>query len=170
MTVSDLKFRDVGPSHCIATWDTAHIYLISGAFTDAMLEALGETLKAFVRESRKSQSVTAVSIIARGAPPPPDHLRKHLADLYRGLPPVVKQVIVLPEGGGFRMAMVRGVCTALAALSPFPFRFSFVSSVQDAADALSRHLSQPTLAPDFERVVETMRAELRKAGNASVAS
>jgi hypothetical protein len=26
MTIRDLKVRHVGPEHCIATWDTVHIY------------------------------------------------------------------------------------------------------------------------------------------------
>ena len=48
--------------------------------------------------------------------------------------------VKVPEGGGFRSAMVRGVGVALTVLAPHKAPFKFAGSVAEGAQQLARFL------------------------------
>ena len=111
-------------SHCFAIWDRVLL-------TIWRLEVTAET----------KGPLCILSIIEPTSPAPNDKLRAAISAFFRDMSRSTKAQIILPEGSSFRVAMVRSVGVALSAIARGSLPFKFVSTVEEAAGAISPHLS-----------------------------
>jgi hypothetical protein len=148
--------------HCITTWDRVLIAVWRYAATREAITGWGAISRAFHAEQPQGRKYCSISIVERTSPPPGEHVRGDLSRFYRELVPQVHEAIIVPEGGGFRAAMVRGVGVALSTLAPRALPFKFVESIQSAATLVGPHLS-PT-AGGVSRLVSAVDATRTLAG------
>jgi hypothetical protein len=127
------------PSYCIATWDRVLLQMWRLEVTDDPVNNLEKLGRAFIRDNR--ENLCSLSIVEATSPPPNDKLRSALAAAYREFAPRMNEQILVAEGSGFRMALVRSVGLALNALAPQSLPFKFVSKIEDAAKLIAPHLS-----------------------------
>jgi len=152
-----MNTRSHDSDHCIVTWDRVIIQVWRFATTREAIADLELISRAFIAEQR-TRKICSVSIVEHTSPPPGELVRGHLSRFYRELAPSVHEAVIVPEGGGFRAAMVRGVGVALSTLAPRSLSFKFADSVRSAADVVGPHLS-PTAggAMALEAAIEEAR-------------
>lgn len=144
--------------HCVATWDRAVLSVFRSRVT---LQAI-EEMHAATRSVGALQPATAplcfLSVVERTSPPPADDTRRALSEFFRVYEGRMSNVVIVPEGGGFRAAIVRGVGVALSTFAPRSLPFKFAESVGAACRMVA-----PDLSPDaggamtLERIVEDIR-------------
>jgi hypothetical protein len=108
---------------------------------------------------KHNESVTYLGVIERGSPAPTESVRRELATWSRDVVTKMAVAVIVPEGGGFRSAMVRGVGVALTVLAPHNVPFKFAGDVVEGAQLLARFL--PASAGGAEQLaaaVEEARA------------
>lgn len=126
-------------NYFIATWDRVFLHVWHFELTTEALANLSRFSRAFVQEN--SEPISNLSIIEPSSPPPPEQLRNRLSAFYRELAPHTKHQLVVAEGGGFRLALIRSVGLALSALAPKSMPFRFTSRVEEAAALIGPYLS-----------------------------
>lgn len=159
----ELQTRTLDADHCVATWDRVLIQVWRGPVTIDALHNLERVTRAFVAEN--GAKIAIVSVIERSSPPPGDEVRKDMSRYYRDLVPHVTHAVVVPEGGGFRAAIVRGVGVALSTFSPKALPFKFIDSIRSACVVIAPDLSPGAGgASELEAVIEKVRAKVAGVG------
>lgn len=136
-----IQTRILNADYGVATWDRALIHVWRGPMTMEALSALERVAHTFIAEQPKGTKIVNISIVERSSPPPAEHIRKELSRFFRDLIPNANEAIIVPEGGGFRAAIVRGVGVALSTFAPRAIPFKFQESVRAAALTAAPHLS-----------------------------
>jgi hypothetical protein len=129
----------IDEDHCVATWDRLLIQIWRLEAPVDAVTRLHRIARAFMAD--RSRRVSSLAIIEPTATPPSQSARAALSKFYREIAPDVGMAIVVPEGGGFRAAFVRGVGITLSTLAPRTLPFKFVGTVADASVLLGPHLS-----------------------------
>lgn len=160
--MEEMKTWTHDTDHCVVTWDRALIHVWRYATTRPAVTDLDRVARAFLSEQKPGQKICSIGIVENTSPPPGEHVRSDLSRFFRELVPHLNAAIIVPEGGGFRAAMVRGVGVALSTLAPRSLPFTFADSVRSASNQVAPHLSPRaggSLA--LEGVVEQARALAR---------
>jgi hypothetical protein len=114
--------------HCIAVWDDIVFEVWRGPATllgsSQMIQTCEELLAS-------GGNVSFFAILEPTSPPPTERVRATLAKWSREVVPRMEAAVVVAEGGGFRSAIVRAVCTALTLLAPHSVPFKFVTTVEE---------------------------------------
>ncbi len=129
--------RETG--HCFMTWDRLAVAVWRlGASSASVIEmvAVVRSLKAKHRER-----VCFLGIVEPTSPPPDEGARAELAKFSREVVPGLAVAIIVGEGGGFRMSLVRAVGITLTTLLPHRVPFKFLSNVSNAVPLIVPHLS-----------------------------
>lgn len=113
-----------------AAWHNVLIHVQKGAATPASIPNLTAAAKWILL---RHKTFVFLLIVEVQAPPPDASARKQLMEFLNVYQDKMVRSIVIPEGGGFRAATVRGVGTAVSLLAPKSFAYSFCESVSDAA-------------------------------------
>ena len=151
---------------CAATWDRV-LFLIWRGEVDADGVAMQETTARQFTAEQGGQKFVFLTIIEPTSPPPPDHFRKDLARFFRELAAHTSEMIVVPEGGGFRPSLVRSVGIALSTFAPQVLPFRFVDSVTAACAVAAPRLSPSAGGPQaLETAIEQTRTMLPPARRA----
>ena len=151
--------RSAGAAYCFATWDRVLIEIWRLAVSAEIVAERNRIAEAFLL--RSSEPVCSLSIIEPASPPPPDTARAQLATFSRDIVPRMAAAVIVPEGGGFRAAIVRGVGLTLTTLMPHRVPFKFLGSIQEAAMFLAPNLSPAAGgALGLKRAVDALRAEI----------
>jgi hypothetical protein len=149
--------------HCVATWHGVFIVIWRSETSASAVANMIRLLRAFMAAQR--DPITLVMIIESASRVPNARARSEFAMMSRDLVPKMNVAVIVPEGGGFRVATVRGVAIALTALLPHKVPFKFVDTVGQAAAAIAPHLRAATGgATAFARAVAAMRAGLESPG------
>jgi hypothetical protein len=138
-----------------ATWHNVLIHIQKGSPTPASIPNLTAAAKAILL---KHKTFVFILIVEPQAPPPPTATRKQLTDFLDLFKEQIIRSIVIPEGGGFRAATVRGVGTAVSLLAPKSFNFSFCESVAEAATKIQQVVAPLGGGGALHQVVEEVRA------------
>jgi len=153
------KIHSLDTHHCIATWDRVLLQVWRREVTAEAVRALHAIGKQFAAEIPDPLSM--LSIIEPTSPPPSDKLRASISEFYRELAPRMKEQIIVAEGSGFRVALVRSVGLALSAIAPRSLPFRFVGSVTEAAAMIGPHLSPRAGGVDaLQRAIGAARAQM----------
>jgi len=154
-----MKTRTVDTDHSVVTWDRVIIAVFRFATTREAVADWERIARSFIAEQPAGQQICCLSIVEPTSPPPGEHVRRDLSRFYRELVPHMNAAIIVPEGGGFRAAMVRGVGIALSTLAPRSLPFTFAESVSAAANRIGPHLSRSAGgATALVEVIEQARA------------
>jgi len=144
--------------HCVVSWDRVLIHVWCHATTRDAIANLERYARAFIAEQPPGQKICSLGIVERTSPPPGDQVRSDLSRFFRELMPQLNAAIIVPEGGGFRAAMVRGVGVALSTLAPRSLPFTFADSIPSAAQRIAPFLSpRAGGAATLETVIEQAR-------------
>jgi hypothetical protein len=155
----DAVFRARDADHCVATWHTVFIVVWRFETAASAVANMNRVLRAFMEEH--PGPLTMVMIIEPTSRVPGAGARSEFAVLSRDLVPRMALAVIVPEGGGFRVATVRSVAIALTVLLPHKVPFKFVDTVDQASAAIAPHLQEATGgAAAFARAVAAMRAKL----------
>ena len=153
------QIRALDPQHCVATWDRVLLQIWRREVTQEAvlkLRAVGEQFSAEIREP-----LSMLSIIEPTSPPPSEKLRTSISEFYRELAPRMKEQIIVAEGSGFRVALVRSVGLALSAIAPRSLPFRFVGSVTEASRMIEPHLSPRSGGAEaLQRAIHAARAQI----------
>lgn len=131
--------QDIDEDHCVATWDRILIQIWRGETPVEAVTRLERIAQAFIAD--RSRRTSSLAIIEPTATPPSQEARAALSKFYRELSPDMGMAIVVPEGGSFRAAFVRGVGITLSTLAPRTLPFKFARTVSEASLLLAPHLS-----------------------------
>lgn len=131
--------RAVDDVHVVGVWRQTLIQIWRGAPTKALTLEANRIAEALVASSATPAS--SLFIVEAGSPPPDDETRKALAAFSRDIVSRMSISVVVPEGGGFRSALVRGVGVALTMILPHSSKFKFVNDVSGAVRLIEPHLS-----------------------------
>ncbi|AKF04803.1 hypothetical protein [Sandaracinus amylolyticus] len=160
-----VQTRTLDADHCLATWDRVLIQVWRGPMTMENLAGLERVARSFLAEQPAGAKVSTISIIERTSPPPTDEVRKGMSRVYRDLTSSMDHAIIVPEGGGFRAAIVRGVGVALSSLSPKALPFKFVDTIRSAAVMVAPQLTPGAGgAGELEAAIERVRAKVAGVG------
>ena len=147
-------------SHCFAIYDRVLLTIWRLEVTAEAVTDMRRIGKRLVADARGP--VCILSVIEQTSPAPGEKLRAAISAFYRELASSTKQQIILPEGSGFRVAMVRSVGVALSAIARGSLPFKFVSSVEEAAALISPHLSPSAGgAAGLLSAIDNVRAQMR---------
>jgi hypothetical protein len=106
------------------------------------------------------ERVCFLGIVEPTSPPPDEGARAELARFSREVVPSLAVAIMVGEGGGFRMSLVRAVGITLTTLLPHRVRFKFLSNVKDAIPLIVPHLSpEAGGAVGLERALAEVRSK-----------
>jgi hypothetical protein len=131
-----------------------------GEATLGAAEALGKVAQTFIAE-RPGEPLNCLSIVGSQSPPPNGKVRALLSDCYRALEPKVVQQIWVAEGSQSRAALVRGVGLTVSTSAPSPLPLRFAMSMDEAAQLLAPHLSNPAKgAAQLKAAVDWVRSRL----------
>jgi hypothetical protein len=151
-----VRVRDA--DHCVATWHRVFISVWRFRTPSGAIANMLRLLRAFMAEH--GDPVTMVMIIESTSGVPDAGGRAELAALSRDLVPKMSVAVIVPEGGGFRVATVRGVAIALTVLMPHKVPFKFVDTVSQASVVIAPYLRKATGGPAaFASAVATMRED-----------
>jgi hypothetical protein len=139
-----------------AIWHNVLIHIQTGAATPASIPNLAAGAKSILLRHR---TFAFILVIEPQAPPPAHSIRKQLTDFLNEYQPKIIRAIVVPEGGGFRAATVRGVGTAVSLLAPKAFNFSFCETIGDAAMKIGPVIEPLGGAAALSQVIEQIRAD-----------
>ena len=158
-----LVVESIDADHCVATWDRVVLSCFRGRMSAASVGEMRHAARTLERSAPKGVALCFVSVVERSSPPPPDDVRRDLSEFFRSVQPTMAQIIIVPEGGGFRAALVRGVGVALSTLAPKALPFSFADTVPAACRLVEPHLSPAAGgATNLANVVEQLRRSVGK--------
>lgn len=144
--------------HCIATWQRVFISVWRFRTPPGAIANMHRLLRAFMAE--RGDPVSMVMVIESTSSVPDAGGRAELAALSRDLVPKMNTAVVVAEGGGFRVATVRGVAIALTVLMPHKVPFKFVDTVGQASMVIAPYLPKTTGgATAFVGAVAAMRED-----------
>jgi hypothetical protein len=137
--VSIVSIASSETGHCFATWDRLAVAIWR---LGAARRSVGEMV-AVVRslKAKHRERVCFLGIVEPTSPPPDEGARAELTRFSREVVPSLAVAIIVGEGGGFRMSLVRAVGITLTALLPHRVPFKFLSNVKDAIPLIVPHLS-----------------------------
>jgi hypothetical protein len=124
----------------VATWHRTVLTVFRGAPTVEQVTKITGVCKKLLANSQGD--TTYLSVIERTSPAPTEPVRRELAHWSRDVVTQMASAVIVPEGGGFRSAMVRGVGIALTALIPHKVPFRFPGTVEEAAQLLARFIPE----------------------------
>jgi len=141
----------------IAHWHRTVFSVYRGACTVPHVARIIAACKSLL--AKHDESVSYLGVIERGSPAPAEAVRRELATWSRDVITKMAVAVIVPEGGGFRSAMVRGVGVALTVLAPHKVPFKFAGSVVEGAQLLARFLPPSAGGADqLAAAVEEARA------------
>ncbi len=133
----------------VAHWHRTVFSVYRGVCTAPHVASITAACNALLEKYH--ESVTYLGVIERGSPAPTEPVRRVLATWSRDVITKMAVAVIVPEGGGFRSAMVRGVGVALTVLAPHNVPFKFAGSVAEGAQLLAHFL--PASAGGAEQLV-----------------
>jgi hypothetical protein len=148
--------------YCIATWDRTLLIVFRRETSEscaAQVSAAGRTLLA-----KHGVGAGVLFIVEAASAIPGSGARAEFARFTRETAAKVACCVVVPEGGGFRSALVRSIVVGLAALLRQAFPYRFVDDVDSAIRLLGPHLSPTSGGHEALRAaVIDLRARLARA-------
>jgi hypothetical protein len=129
----DVRIVVSDPDHRVVVWDRIVFELWRGTATLSGAQRMIATCQELLARGGASFFV----ILEATSPPPSEPVRALLAQWSRETVPKMESAIVVAEGGGFRAAIVRGVCLALTLLAPHRVPFTFVATVEEGLARLT---------------------------------
>jgi hypothetical protein len=151
-----LDIRNLDRDHGFAIWNQTQLLDWRGVVRPPAMARIIEIARPLVDAG---QLTTTLSVVERDSPMPDGMARQELARWSREICARQKLAIIVPEGGGFRAAAVRGVGVALTTLLPHRVPFKFLGSLEDAVSLLAPHLP---LAGNAPAELRDAIAELRR--------
>lgn len=130
----------------LATYHRALLQVWRGDVTPEGVQKLLEVARGLVVK-QSPQLCSSLAVVESSSPAPNDRVRPLLSACYRELAPHMKYQLFVPEGSGFRSALVRGVGIAVSAFAPSLLPFKFASDVNEAAGLIAATLSQEARKP-----------------------
>jgi hypothetical protein len=146
-----------------ATLDRALLQVWRGEATPEGVQKLLEVGRALVAKEGHGgkQACSSLSVVESASPAPNERVRPLLSACYRELAAGMQYQLFVPEGSGFRSAMVRGVGLAVSTFAPSLLPFKFASNVAEAAALIAPTLSlEFRSAPLLVNAVESARRAL----------
>jgi hypothetical protein len=138
-----------------ATWHNVLVHIQRGPTSPRSVPNLVAAASSILLKHR---TFVFVLIVEPQATPPDPVARKQLTEFLGTFRDSLLRSIVIPEGDGFRAAIVRGVGTAVSLLAPKSFSFSFCESVVDACTKLREVLEPVGGSPALVQVIAEIRA------------
>jgi hypothetical protein len=110
--------------------------------------------------AKHQERVCFLGIVEPTSPPPDEGARAELARFSQEVVPGLAVAIIVGEGGGFRMSLVRAVGITLTTLLPYRVPFKFLSNVKSAMPLIVPHLSSEAGgADDLELALAEIRSK-----------
>jgi hypothetical protein len=144
-------------SYCMGRLDRTLICVWRGVCTVTAVETIHAACEALLADP--DGAATYITVLEPTSPAPAEAARVALAGWSREVVPRLARAVVVVEGGGFRAALVQGVCLALTTFVPHRVPFKFVGSVIEGADRLAPLLTEGSV-PELVRAVEWVRSAL----------
>lgn len=148
--------------YCLATWDRTLIMIWRRASKESAVTkacALGRTFAA-----KHGDKITVLVIVEPESEIPGSEARAEFARFARETGTKAACCVVVPEGGGFRSALVRSIFGGIGALLRQAFPFKFAESIDAALKLLEPHFSPAAGGAEaLRRALGKMRATLRPA-------
>ena len=113
--------------------------------------------------TQSGRSIQALLIVPPGTKPPDSATRDAESAAYRRFGSKLRRVVAVPEGGGFRVSVVRMVFYAHAAVTGSPRTFMLAKDLNEAVGLL--HQTGTDRTPSAEQIaadIINVRAELNK--------
>ncbi len=152
-----VSIRGRDAARCIATWDRVLFSIFRGpatAQTVAEISRLAAQLRV-----EAGAPVNYLSIVEATSPPPDDKARAELARFSREVVSGMAAAVIVAEGGGFRISLVRAVGVTLTMLMPHRVPFRFVPNTEQAIALITPHLSPDAGGePALRRALAEVRA------------
>jgi len=139
-----------------ATWHDVLINIQKGNATSSTPHNIQRAAESLLQ---KHQQFILLIVVEPQAPPPAADVRKRLSDFLSLRRANILRTFVVPEGGGFRAATVRGVGVALSLLAPKGLNFTFCESVGQVASVLSPALGPYGGSEAFLSAIADIRAD-----------
>jgi hypothetical protein len=133
-----LEVRIAEATHAVGTWGTTLIQIWRGPSNGSAVTAMIRVGTELVTTSRRP--TTSLFVVEPSSPPPGDEARRQLAIFSRDVVSRMALAVVVPEGSGFRSAIVRAVGVTLTTLLPHTSSFKFVNDTEEASRLLAPHL------------------------------
>jgi hypothetical protein len=125
--------------YCIATWDRTLIIIFRRETPESAATKVCSAGRALLAKHGAGASV--LFIVEAASAIPGSGARSEFARFTRETAAKVACCVVVPEGGGFRSALVRSIVVGLAALLRQSFPYRFVDDLDSAIRLLGPHLS-----------------------------
>lgn len=132
------KVRVLTADHCFASWDRTLIQVWQKSTSHEAMVELHDFGRAFLTEA--PGPATLITIIEPDSEVPKEKARRKLAQFNVDVVAKMALAVAVPEGGGFRPAIVRSVATALTVLMPHRVPYKFAESVPAGVRLLAPHL------------------------------
>jgi hypothetical protein len=151
----------VDPDHCLATWDRTLIQIWRRATTEKAVANACAVARTFA--AKDPRGTTLLSIVERTSDIPGAKARAEFARFGKESARRMACCVLVPEGGGLRLAIVRSVAASLAALTGQAFPYQFSEDVDAALTLLRPHLAPSAGGPDaLRRALITARAQIAR--------
>lgn len=144
--------------HCVATWNQTFIQIWRFASTPAAIVEMNQLARVFVAEQPTPR--TSLFIVEPTSAVPNAKARDELGIFSRDIVPQMSIAVVVPEGGGFRGSLVRGVGTALVAMMGARLPYTFAENVEQGVGLLAPHLPEGASPEALVRAIVELRATL----------
>jgi hypothetical protein len=143
-----------GTDEVVAAWNNLLILIQRGEVTATTMAHFESAAKSILARHKE---MAVLMVIEPNSPPPSAEVRSTLSQILAVHRARNLRTVVVPEGGGFRSATVRGVGTALSLLAPKAFAFTFGKSVEEAAAALAPLVNSSGGAAGIVRTIADLR-------------
>jgi hypothetical protein len=149
----------VDAGHCIATWDRTLIQIWRRDTTEQAGANMCGIARTFAAKHRNG--INSLFIVEAASEIPGSGARTNFTRFTRETAVKAACCVVVPEGGGFRPALVRSIVIGLATLLREPFPYKFVGDVDAAIDLLGPHVDpQAGGREGLRRAVTSLRAKI----------
>lgn len=149
----------VDDGHCIATWDRTLIQIWRRATTEQAAANMCGIARTFAAKHR--DGINSLFIVEPASDIPGSGARSNFTRFTRETAVKATCCVVVPEGGGFRAALVRSIVIGLATLLREPFPYKFVSDVDAAITMLGPHVDPLAGGRDgLRRALTGLRANI----------
>jgi hypothetical protein len=122
----------------VATWQQTVFAVFRGVPTVEHVTSITAACKKLLASG--TGDATYLGVIERTSPAPTEPVRRELAHWSQDVVSRMAVAVIVPEGGGFRNALVRGVGIALTVLIRHAVPFRFSPNVEEAAHLLARFI------------------------------
>lgn len=149
----------VDADHCLATWDRTLIQIWRHATTEAAAANMCSVARTF--GAGHPDGATLLFIVEKTSEIPGAGARAAFARFTRETAGQMVCCAMVPEGGGFRPAIIRSVASSVATLLRQSLPYQFAESVDGGIKLLERHLTaSPGGHEGLRRAVRELRARI----------